>query len=474
MTDTAPQDAHQRAGATADYGPLRSEIDGAVLTPGDAGYDDARAVWNGRFDSRPAAIARCAGPDDVAAAVRFARGHGLGVGVKAGGHDYAGKSAVEGGLLIDLSSLDGVDVDADARTARVEAGATWGDFDAAAQRHGLATTGPTVSTVGVAGATLGGGSGWLLRKHGLSLDNLRAAEMVAADGRVVRASADEHPDLFWALRGGGGNLGVVTAFEFQLHEVGPELLAGQVIHRLDRAPEVLRAYRAYMEEAPDEVMAYAFFLRLPPIEGFLEAYHGQVVLDLVVSYAGPVEEGQAALRPLRELGDPLADTTEPVAYTALQQSFDAGLPEGQRYFSKAHYLDGLDDALIDTLVDRAAGLQGAFTMAYLEPVTGAAGRVDADATAFPHRRAAYSFHVLAGWTEPDADDELMDWTRAWHDAVAPYANGGVYVNLLSGEGDRVPAAYGPNYERLARLKAEWDPDNVFRANHNVPPAGSGG
>ena len=469
MTTSSSEPRGGDATADADFGDLRSGLRGPLLLPGDPDYDAARSVWNGRFEATPAAVARCAGPEDVAAAVGFARRSGLRLGVKGGGHDYAGSTAVRGGLLIDLSPMRAVEIDPAGRTARVGGGATWGDFDAAAQRHGLATTGATVSTVGVAGAALGGGSGWLLRKHGLSLDNLTAAELVTADGRVVRTDASENPELFWAVRGGGGNFGVATALEFRLHEVGPEVLAGQVIHRLDDAPELLRGYREYMAGAPDEVMVYAFFLRVPPLEGFLEAHHGEVVVDFVVCYAGPVDEAEAALAPIRGLGDPLADTTEPVAYTALQQSFDAGLPAGQRYLSRAHYVDALGDDLIDVIVDRAADLRGDFTMAYLEPVTGAAGRVAPDATAFPHRGAAYSFHVLAGWSDADRDDEVMGWARRFHDDVAPHANGGVYVNLLSGEGDRVRAAYGPNYERLARLKAEWDPDNVFRSNHNIPP-----
>ena len=457
-------------GSAPDFGSLRTATRGGVLLPGEPGYDEARHTWNGRFEGRPAVIVRSSEPEDVVAAVRFAGDHGLAVGVKGGGHDYAGNTAIQGGLLVDLSPMRRVEVDPTERTARVAGGALWGDLDAAAQEHGLATTGPTVSTVGVAGATLGGGSGWLLRKHGLSLDNLLAAELVTASGDTVRASETENPELFWALRGGGSNLGVVTALELRLHPLGPEILAGQVFHRLDDAGAVLRRYREVMADAPEEVMAYAFFLRVPPIEGFLEEHHGEVVLDLVIAYAGPVEDAESALRPLRELGTPLADTTAPVPYTALQQSFDEGLPPDQRYLSLAHYLDDLDDDLVDVLVAGAAELRGGFTIAYLEPLGGAVGRVPSDATAFPHRDAAFSFHVLAGWADQGADDEVMGWARGLHRAVAPYSNGGVYVNLLSGDVDRVRAAYGPNYERLARVKAEWDPDNRFRLNHNVPPA----
>lgn len=456
--------------ASDDFDALRSAVRDGVLLPGEAGYDDARHTWNGRFEGRPDVIVRCGGVDDVVAAVDFAREHGLAVGIKGGGHDYAGKTAIRGGLLIDLSPMRRVEVDPEARVARVQGGALWGDLDAAAQEHGLATTGPTVSTVGVAGAALGGGSGWLLRKHGLTLDNLVSAELVTAAGESVRASGDENPELFWALRGGSSNFGVVTSLELRLHPLGPDVLTGQIFHRLDDAGAVLRAYRDLMADAPDPVMVYPFLLRVPPLEGFLEAHHGEVVLDLVVAYAGPVDEAGPALRPFRELGDPLIDTTEPVPYTALQTSFDAGLPPGQRYLSKAHYLDELDDDAIDVIVAGAAELRGGFSMVYLEPLGGAAGRVAADATAFPHRDAPFGFHVLAGWTSPDDDAEVMGWARGLHRAVAPYTTGGVYVNLLSGEEDRVRAAYGPNWGRLARVKAEWDPDNRFRLNHNVPPS----
>jgi FAD/FMN-containing dehydrogenase len=374
-------------------------------------------------------------------------------------------------MLIDLSDMRAVEVDPDARTARVEGGATWGDFDAAAQTRGLAAPGPTVSTVGVAGATLGGGSGWLLRRHGLSLDSLTAAELVTAGAEVVRASERENPDLFWALRGGGGNFGVVTAMEFRLYETGPDVLAGQVIHRLNGAPAVLRAFRDAMDGAPDDVMAYAFFIRVPSMEGFLEAHHGEVVLSLVVCHAGPPEEAEAALRPLRAIGEPLADTVQAVPFLDLQRSFDAALPGGARYLSLAHYLGGLPDDVIAAIVEGVSDLQGELTMAYLEPVGGAAGRVAADATAFPHRDAAWSFHVLAGWTDAGKDEEVSAWARRLHDAATPAATGGVYVNLLSGDDPgRVRAAYGGAYDRLTRVKAEWDPENRFRSNHNVPPA----
>ena len=450
---------------------LRDSMHGLVLAPGDDGYDAARTVWNARLSSRPAAVARCTGAADVRAAVNIARENDLSLSVKGGGHSYAGRSAAEGALMVDLSSMTGVRVDPDARTARVQPGATWGDFDHEAQPFGLATTGATVSTVGVAGCTLGGGTGHLARKCGLSLDNLISADVVTADGSFVHASEEQNADLFWGLRGGDGNLGVVTSFEFQLHEVGPEVLAGQILHPMADAAEGLRVYRDVMADAPDELQAYAFFVHAPPIPAVPEDYHGATVLDLVVTYAGDPSTGEEVLRPLRAFGDPILDAVRPQPYTALQQTFDEGVPPGQRWYSKAHYLDALPDAALDTVVEHVDPLPGPFSMVYFEPMGGAIGRVDPSATAFPHREAAYGFHILTGWSDPDQDAEIMDWTRDVHAAMTPYANGGVYVNLLgSDEAPRVASAYGPNHGRLARLKAQYDPNNLFRENHNVEPA----
>ncbi len=449
---------------------VRDRLRGDVLAPSDDGYDDACQIWNARLQQRPTTVAQCTGAADVMAAVEIARANDVQIGVKSGGHGYAGESVAEDALMIDLSSMDGVRVDPAAKTARVQAGATWGDFDHEAQAFGLATTGVTVSTVGVAGSTLGGGTGYLARKHGLALDNLIAADVVTSDGERVHASASENPDLFWGLRGGGGNLGVVTSFTFQLHEVGPEVLAGQIVHPIEAAGAGLRFYRDVMAYAPDALQAYAFFIHIPPIPAFPEAYHGQMALDFVVAYAGDRSEGEEVLQPLRDFGDPILDGVRPQPYTALQQTFDAGVPKGHRWYSKAHYLDGLPDAAIDTVVDHVDPLPGAFSMVYVEPMGGAIGRVDASATAFPHRDAAYGFHILTGWSAPDKDDDIMGWTRDFHEAMTPHANGGVYVNLLGeDETDRTPAAYGANHERLARLKAVWDPDNLFQSNHNVEP-----
>jgi FAD/FMN-containing dehydrogenase len=451
---------------------LRDLLHGPVITPRDPGYDDARQVWNARFDRRPAAIARCTGVADVRAAVTVARESGLLVAVRSGGHDYSGNSVCDDGLVIDLSRMNGLRVDPKARTAWVQPGVRWGACYHEAHAFGLSPTGGTVSTVGVAGFTLGGGTGYLVRRHGLGLDNLNSADVVTADGEFRRASEQENPDLFWALRGGSGNFGVVTSFELALHEIAPEVLAGQIVYPIEDAPHVLRAYREFMAEAPEELQCYAVFLRVPPTPEFPEKFHGRVAIDLLVVHSGPVEAAEKTIAPLQGLGTPILRAVGPVPWVAVHQMLDAGAPKGQRWYSKAHYLTGIPDDAIDAVVDHAEGITGAFTMAYFEPMGGAVGRIDPAATAFPHRDAAYSFHILAGWTDPSEDAAVVVWTRALHAALAPYSTGGVYVNLLGeDEPDRVRGAYGPNYDRLARLKRKYDPDNLFRVNHNIEPAG---
>jgi FAD/FMN-containing dehydrogenase len=451
---------------------LARQIEGGILRPDDDGYDLTRAVWNDRFNPRPDAIASCTGPADVQAAVAAATETGTPITVKGNGHSYAGESARTGGLLIDLKPMAEVMVDPESRTARVGPGATWGQFDAAAQAHGLATTGGTVSTVGVSGVSLGGGEGWLGRAHGMTIDNLIAADLVTASGELARASETDNPDLFWALRGGGGNFGIVTSFEFALHEVGPELLAGQVMYPGDEATRVLRAYRDYFATASEQATGFAFFLRIPPIPAFPAELHGALVLDLVLCYVGPIVDGEAALAPLRNLGPVIADTVGPVPYLGLQQAFDAGVAPGNRWYTRGQYLNGLTDGAIDTLVGGLEPFPGEFTLVYLGPGGGATSRVAPDATAFPHRDAPFGMHIWPGWVDPSSDDAIMGWARQLHEAMTPYGTGGVYVNLLGeDEAARVPAAYGSNYERLRDIKRIWDPMNIFRANHNIPPAG---
>lgn len=455
-----------------EFASLRREIRGSVLGSDDDGYDAARALWNARFDRRPAVVVRCANADDVTRAVRFARAEGLAVSVKGGGHSYAGNTVGEDSVLVDLGGMREVEVDASARVARVQAGARWRDVDAATQSHGLATTGGTVSTVGVAGFTLGGGSGWLTRKHGLAVDNVLGATVVTAAGEVVRASEHENADLFWGIRGGSGNLGVVTELEYALHEVGPEVVAGQVVYPVERAPELLRLYRDVFEDAPDELMCYPFLLRVPPLEVFPEETHGTLALDYVVAWMGDPADAEPHLSRFHEPGDAILDAVGPQPYVELQQAFDAGMGPGNRWYSRAHELDTLTDAAIDTLVENLDPFPGEFTTVYLGALGGAAGRVAVDDVAYPHRSSRHALHVFPGWTDAAQDAEIMAWADTLHEAMRPHANGGVYVNLLADdENGRVPDAYGANFARLRELKRKWDPDNLLRHNHNIPPLG---
>jgi len=448
---------------------LHEATRGAVLHPGDDGYAEARTVWNAMIDKYPAAIVRARGAADVMAAVDFAREHDVRLAVKGGGHNFAGTAVCDDGLVVDCSLMDSVRVDPHDRTARVGPGATWGDFDHEAGAFGLATTGGLVSTTGVAGLTLGGGQGYLARKHGLTVDNLVGADVVTADGELVHASESAHPDLFWALRGGGGNFGVVTAFEFELHEVG-RVLGGPVFYPYEDARGVLECYREFTGDAPDELACYAMFLRIPPEEPFPRERRGDPAIALVACYAGPIDEGETALEPLRAVGDPLLDGIRPLPYPELQRSFDDGSPEGYRWYSKSHYLDGLPDGAIDTILEFTDPYPGPLTQVAIEPMGGAIGRVDPAETAFRHREAEYSLGIWPAWDDPGRDDDMRAWAREFHEAMAPYATGGVYANYLDrDEDDRIRAAYGGNYERLVAVKNEWDPENLFRVNQNVEP-----
>ncbi len=452
-----------------DVSTLSETLGGNLLEPGDGRYEEARSTWNVRFDRRPDVIARCTTSDDVRASIGFARDNDLRLSVKGGGHSYAANSVADGGLLIDLSPMDSVEVDATGRTVTVGPGVTCGLLDAATQPHGLAVPLPTVSSVGVVGAALGGGSGYLARKFGLTLDNLVSVRLVTAEGGPVTASAEENPDLFWAVRGGGGNFGVVTSAEFRIHEVGPEVLRGQIIYDFDQAGAHLRYFREFMDGAPDEFQCYPFSFRVPPIDLFPEDTHGKPVLDFVLCHQDP--SAIHFVQPLRELGAPILDLVGPAPYQETQTSFDANLPKGQRYLSKAHDLDELSDGAIDTMVEHVPSMVGAFTAAYFDPLGGAIGRVPDDATAYAGRDSKYGIHILAGWIDADEDETVIGWASRFHDAMAQHANGGVYVNLIADdEDDRVPDAYGQNYERLRQLKREWDPTNLFTSNYNIPPA----
>jgi FAD/FMN-containing dehydrogenase len=410
---------------------------------------------------------------DVVASVHYAREHGMRLSVKGGGHSYAANSVADGGLLIDLSLMKAVHVDAEARTVTVEGGVICAEMDAATQVHGLATPTATVSSVGVIGAALGGGGGYLSRKYGLMIDNVISATVVTADGRQLRAASDENTELFWALRGGGGNFGVVTSLELRLHEVGPQVLSGQIIYPFDNAGELLRFFRDFMAEAPEEFQCYPFCFLVPPIELFPEETHGKPVLDFVVFHQDPeaVDFVQHDfVEPLRELGEPIMEEARLGRYVDSQTGFDANMPKGQRYVSKAHDLNGLSDGAIDTMVEFVPRMVGPLSAAYFDPLGGAVGRVDPSATPYAGRNTNFGFHLIAGWMDPAEDESVLAWASEFHTAMAAHATGGVYVNLLADDEDyRIPSAYGANYGRLVEMKRQWDPSNLFSSNYNIPP-----
>jgi FAD/FMN-containing dehydrogenase len=440
---------------------LASAIRGDVIRPGDSEYDTARSIWNGMIDKRPAVIVRCSGTADVVEAVRFARVNNLLVAVRAGGHNAAGNAVCDGGIVIDLSAMNGVWVDADRRVAVAQGGATWGDFDRETHLHGLATTGGAISTTGIAGLTLGGGLGWLMRKYGMACDNLVAAEMVTADGEVLRASESENPELFWGLRGGGGNFGIVTSFEFQLHPVST-VLGGMLVHPAERAREMLQFYREFTSQAADETTIFS---------GLMISPEGAPIGAMVACDCGDPETAAERLRPLREYGPPLADMIGPVPYPQHQTIMDEAFPSGLNVYWRSHFLTSLNDEVIDILLEHFAGMTSPLSAILLEHFGGAVSRVGPDETAFPHRAAEYNLAIIARWTDPTGADAHIAWTRQLHEALRPHSSG-VYVNYLGEEGeDRVREAYSAaQYERLAALKRRYDPTNFFRLNQNIRPS----
>jgi len=450
---------------------LRSALQGSLLAPGAPGYDESRTIWNAMIDRRPGLIARCAATADVALAVRFAREHDLLLAVRGGGHSIAGNAVCEGGLMIDLSPMKAVRVDPASRTARVEGGATLADFDREAQAAGLATPLGINSTTGVAGLTLGGGFGWLSRRFGLAIDNLLSAEVVTAKGEVVRASSDENPDLFWAIRGGGGNFGVVTSFEFRLHRVGPEVLSGLIIHPLDAARDVLRFYRDFLPTTPEEFVCWFVLRKAPPLPFLPVEWHGREILALAVCYSGSsLAEGERIAAPLRGFGKPIADVIAPQPFAAWQTILDPLLTPGFRNYWKSHDFREVSDGLIDVLIAHARKLPDPNTEIAFAQLGGAVGRVANDATAYGHRDGQFVMNVHGRWQDRAKDGACIGWARDLFQAAAPFATGNVYVNFLTqDEGDRVRAAYGRNYDRLSQLKSKYDPGNLFRLNQNIRP-----
>ncbi|MGH2572130.1 MAG: FAD-binding protein [Actinomycetota bacterium] len=458
--------------------PPRASIpgfEGWVLTPGDPDYDQARGIWNGAIDRHPAFIAGCTGPSDVAAALRFARARELPIAVRGGGHSVAGTSVCDDGVVVDLSPMKAMQVDPAARTARAGAGLRWGEFDAATQAFGLATTGGQMSETGIAGLTLGGGLGWLMRRHGLTIDNLLSADVVLADGRRVTADEHEHPDLFWALRGGGGSFGVVTSFTYRLHPVGPEVLAGLVIWALEDAPEVLRFYREFADRAPREVNSILALRKAPPLPFLTVELHERPVCVVALLHLGDGEEAERALAPMRTFGRPLLDIVAPRPYTALQSIVDAGVPHGWHYYWKSVEAGPLEDPLIDTLVEHSSLIGSPWSYTVIFQLGGAVADVDEGATAYSNRRAAHNVNVNGVWLPHQSiGDQETEWTRAFFGALEPHQTG-VYLNFLDrDEQDRVAVAYGEDtYGRLRSIKGLYDPDNVFRLNHNIRPLDRG-
>ncbi|RBI62221.1 FAD-linked oxidase [halophilic archaeon] len=450
---------------------FRDRFRGDVLREGDEGYDEARTVWNAMIDRTPGLIARPVGTADVVTAVSHARENDLVLSVKGGGHNVTGNAVCEDGLMIDLSEMDDVRVDPKAQTVRVGPGATLGDMDHETQAFGLATPGGVVSTTGVAGLTLGGGLGWLSPKYGLSIDNLRSVDLVTADGELVHASEDENEDLFWGVRGGGGNFGVVTSFEFRCHEVGPEVLFGPIVYAYEDAPDVLRHYGDFARDAPRECCVWVNSLTAPPLPFLPEEHVGTKVLVVVAFYAGDVGDGEAALAPLREYGDPVADAVAPTRYTAAQTTFDELQSAGARNYWKSQNFTELTDEVVDTVVEYAERLPTPESEILVHQVGGAVNDVASDATAYPHRDAEFIVSPAARWEDPSKGDEYVEWVRECDEALAEHATGGTYVNFIGDREGRERTAYGSNYDRLVELKNEYDPGNLFRMNQNVEPTG---
>ena len=448
---------------------------GELITNDHADYDSARAVWNGAVDRRPRLIARCTGTADVAAAVRFARDHDLEIAVRGGGHNVAGTAVCDDGLVIDLSAMRAVWVDPVDRTARVQGGALWGDVDHETQAHSLATTGGIVGHTGVAGLTLGGGIGFLMRKHGLAVDNLLAAEVVTAEGSIVRASTDEHPDLFWALRGGGGNFGVVTTFRFALHPVGPVVMAGPVLWAADDTTDVLCFYRDFTTEAPDELGTVVRLGTVPPLPVIPEDLHWRPAIAVACCYAGAVEDGERAVRDLHRFGTPLVDLISPMSYAAFQGGFDDTVLHGWHYYWKATNLAGLSDETIAVIADHAYAARSPRSYAAMFHMGGAVARVPRDATAYAGRDVAHNIVMDAVWLPDESGEHATaetTWARGFLQALQPHRGAGVYVNFLDSDDDagRVREAYGDQiYRRLAEVKAKYDPDNAFHHNKNIRP-----
>lgn len=454
----------------ADVQRFERRLRGALVRPTDSGYDEARAIFNAMIDRRPALIVRCSGVADVIEAVNFARHNGLELAVRGGGHNLSGNAVCEGGLVVDLSPMKGIWIDPRQRTARVEAGLTWAEVNHELQAFGLGATGGVIGTTGVSGLTLGGGLGWLVRKHGLACDNLVSIDVVTADGNVVRASETENHDLFWGMRGGGGNFGIATSFEFRVHTAGV-VLAGLLAYPIERAGEFLRAWRDFEASGPEEWTAGIVLLTAPSAPFVPKEFHGRLVVGLAGVYSGPIEQGETLLRPLRTFDQPIVDLIQPMPYSAAQTMIDVLYPAGLQNYWKAQFLPGISDVLIDTMLAYFGDVPSPMTQVILEHNgDSAVNRVDDDATAFGYRDHSYILIIMSLWPDAADRDRNIAWTRALYDALKPFARPGVYVNYLGEEGqDRVTEAYGNKHRRLVAVKNKYDPTYFFHLNQNIVP-----
>lgn len=466
MTTTAGE-VHIEETALAE---LEGAFRGEVVSPGHPDYDVHRKIWNGSFDRHPALIARCAGVADVISAVGFGRRSGLPVAVRSGGHSFPGLSVADDALLIDLGPMKGVRVDPEARTARVQAGVLLGELDRETQQFGLAVPSGIVTHTGVAGLTLGGGIGWIMRKHGLSVDQLVSVDLITAEGELVTASADANSDLFWGVRGGGGNFGIATEFEFNCVELGPEVVAGPIFWAIEDSPEVLRYYRDWLADAPDELMTIVVHRKAPPLPVVPEELHGRLVVMVICCYAGPVEEGERIVRPMKEFGSPLLDLCVPKPFLTHQAMFDPSFVPGRWYYFKSCDVAELTDEVIDLTVEHSMKIASPLTAFPIWQMGGAVARVGEDDTAFGGRTAGFTYNIGGSTATSEGFDEEREWVRSFWSALEPWHEG-VYVNFLGDEGeDRVRQSYGPEkYDRLRALKRKYDPDNFFRINQNIPP-----
>ena len=450
---------------------LRKRIKGRIVLPDEPDYDDIRKIWNAMIDRHPAVIVQCAEAADVQHAVTFASEHQLDLTIRGGGHNIAGNAVAENGIMIDLSTLKTVKVDPIQKRAQVDPGATLRDFDEAVQAHGLATPVGVNSTTGIAGLTVGGGFGWLSRKYGFTIDHLVSAEIVTADGEKRVTNEEKNADLFWAIRGGGGNFGVVTRFEYQLHPVGPEIFAGLLVFPFDQAKEVLANYREFMKSAPEELNVWVVIRKAPPLPFLPASVHGKEVVVLAIFYSGEVSEGQKKVETLRTFGTPHGEHVGPVPYSQWQQAFDPLLTPGARNYWKSHNFTELTDGVFDTMIQYSEILPSPHCEIFLACVSGATNRVRPDATAYEHREAKYIMNVHSRWETPGEDQKCIGWAREFFQASAPFSSGGAYVNFMTeDEGDRVSSVYGTNYAKLKEIKKKYDPKNLFHFNQNIRPA----